>query len=223
MTNCPTLVSFYTLDEYYGFHANNLMTKIKQLNDRSAIKFTYDFKIYSRKPGDTWSKITFAKPVYIREWLDKYEHIIWIDIDSKLNRLPTMPSDYMIDSPYDLAAIDRGDGVALDYLWYVRRTPATLKFFEDIASKIKKEYEDNLDVSVREGGDHDAVLKVLAEYKVNNPERFGLLGDGSFGLSNGWVTYGISGNERGPKIINRNPRRIPRPAVIRNPLRRPRH
>lgn len=202
----PIFVSFYTQDQYYSSFAKKLMNKIDELNSKSEIKFNYDFKVYDKKPTDTWSSITFKKPEYIRKWLDQYESIIWIDIDSTMHRLPSLSTDKVINCPYDLAAIDRGnDGTVYDYLWFVRSTPVTKKFFEDVTERIKKYYMNNSDHHIKEGGDHDAVLKTLNEYKIKYPNLYGSIGVGNFGFSTGWTTFGISGNEPGGKkrTVNR--------------------
>lgn len=211
MSKIPTFISFYTTDDYYRRHADRLTLQLKKLNSESKIKFEHDFRVYDKKPGETWSKVTFAKPSFIRECMEKYEELVWIDIDSSLVRLPTEKEDFIIDSPYDLAAVSRSDGVALDYVWYARRTPATLSFFERAAKNISDNYETNKDINVREGGDHYAVLEALEKYKAENPGRFYLIGDKTFGATTGWVTYGISGNETRYKTRPQAPRVTPRP------------
>lgn len=212
MPKTPTFISFYTTDDYYRSYADRLTFQFKRLNADSKIKFEYDFRVYNKKPGDTWSKVTFAKPSFIRECMDKYEELVWVDIDSTLVRLPTAKEDFIIDSPYDLAAVSRSDGVALDYLWYVRRTPATIKFFEQAAGNIANNYAKHQDIKVREGGDHYAVLEALEQYKRDNPDKFYLIGDKTFGSTTGWITYGISGNETRFRTKAPPPKIPPRPS-----------
>lgn len=228
MDNTPVFVSFYTQDEYYSSFAKKMMNKIDELNKDSRIKFRYDFQLYDKKPTDTWSSITFKKPEYIRKWLDQYESIIWIDIDSTIHRLPILTTDKVMDCPYDLAAVDRGnDGTVYDYLWLVKSTDVTKRFFEDITTRIKNHYINNSNNFIKEGGDHDAVLKTLNEYKIKHPNLYGSIGFKDFGRSTGWATFGISGNEPKQRKNHNIMPQMPRPAnnfiinrIIRNQKRK---
>lgn len=196
MDNTPVFVSFYTQDEYYSSFAKKMMNRIDELNKDSRVKFRYDFQLYDKKPTDTWSSITFKKPEYIREWLDKHSSIIWIDIDSTIHRLPTLQTDQVLDCPYDLASIERENKDHIyNYLWVIKSTDITKKFFEDAITRIKKNYSNSSNYFAKEGGDHEALLYTLIEYKEKYPNLYGSIGHGTFGRLTGWATFGISGNE----------------------------
>lgn len=196
MANTPTIVSFYTDDEYYSLFAKRMANRIEALNLTSSVKFAHEIVMHVKAPGETWSQTCFKKPEYIRSWLDKYESIIWIDIDSTLHRLPTKPTDKILNPSNELAAVTRPDRVTVyDYLWYIKSTDTTKAMFDDIIKEIKMNYIKNDNDIVREGGDHDAVLKVLQRYKEKNPKLMGFIGEHEFGSRTGWATFGISGNE----------------------------
>jgi hypothetical protein len=82
MTAPFTVVSFYTRNWIYPEKAQEMIGYCRKLG------LAYDIQ----ERGDTgkWRSNTALKPKYIREMLDKYDHILWVDCDSVLFKQPTI-------------------------------------------------------------------------------------------------------------------------------------
>ena len=135
-TNHPEfhVVSFYTQTWLYPERAASLAQRCEELG------LSYD--IQERKTTGSWRNNTGMKPAYIREMLDKYEHILWVDCDGELFQRPEL----CINQPdtVDILACPHRTNSARD--WHVgilsirsnKRTKAFVDEWVNIVDKNKK-------------------------------------------------------------------------------------
>ncbi|MGV2811730.1 hypothetical protein [Enterobacter cancerogenus] len=87
--NEPVFVSFYTDNWKYPEHAKRLKEQLIALGVKHDIRRV--------ESGFDWLANTRIKAKFIREMLDIYPHIIWIDVDSDIHQLPKMLLNFSED------------------------------------------------------------------------------------------------------------------------------
>lgn len=132
----PTLVSFYTGDAHYAAAAEALRA------DCSALGLDHDIRELKLTPGETWLDACRRKvPFYLEMHRKHRRPILWLDVDSRLTRLPRA----LENGGCDLAGFLRGtrylrdfDPVAMPrffapFALYFNFTPQTTAFLELMA------------------------------------------------------------------------------------------
>ena len=104
--------SFFTDDEYYRNHANNLRQNLETLG------LPYELREIHKAEGEEWPDICRKKIGFIAEVCEQYpdRKVFWIDVDCNLLSIP----DYVLDTTADLIGFTRGFGTALN-IGYGRR------------------------------------------------------------------------------------------------------
>jgi hypothetical protein len=139
MTKPDVIVcSFYTDDDYYRGHANNLKSNLE------ALGVAYELEEIHRAEGEDWADICRKKIAFLnRVCVENPEsRVYWIDVDCKLTAFP----DFIHDFTADIIGFQRGFGSPLT-IGYERRTrfwepcffginttPAGRKFMSDAAN-----------------------------------------------------------------------------------------
>jgi hypothetical protein len=135
------ICSFFTDDDYYRDHANNLRTNLESLG------LAYELREIHKEEGEEWPDICRKKIGFIAEVCEQYpdKKIFWIDVDCNLLSIP----DYVVNSTADLIGFTRGFGSALTIgygrrarfwepcFWGVNTTPQARKLVTD-ASNLEK-------------------------------------------------------------------------------------
>jgi len=135
------ICSFFTDDDYYRGHANNLRTNLETLG------LAYELREIHKEEGEEWPDICRKKIGFIAEVCEQYpdKKVFWIDVDCNLLSIP----DYVINSTADLIGFTRGFGSALTIgygrrarfwepcFWGVNTTPQARKLVTD-ASNLEK-------------------------------------------------------------------------------------
>lgn len=120
------VVTFYTKDWEYEERAFKLKKQCEDLG------LSTDFR--ERPSSSTWIANTAMKARFIYEMLQEHEHILWLDCDGSLNKMPnsvlnqTKPiavtkHSTMADHPTSPRRYATG-------IMGIKRTPATLKMIE---------------------------------------------------------------------------------------------
>jgi hypothetical protein len=81
-------VSFYTDNWLYPEHAAALRESLERLGLQHDIR---------RVEGSDWLSNTRQKAAFIREMLDIYSQIVWLDVDSAIHQRPGMLLDFRED------------------------------------------------------------------------------------------------------------------------------
>jgi len=104
--------SFYTDDEYYRGHANNLRENLENLG------LPYELREIQKADGEEWPDICRKKIGFIADVCQQYpdKKVFWIDVDCNLLSIPA----YVLDTTADLIGFTRGFGTALN-IGYTRR------------------------------------------------------------------------------------------------------
>ena len=129
------ICSFYTPDEYYGNHANELGNQLTNLG------IAHELLQVEKKPGEDWADVTRKKIGFIRDICHKHpdKMVFWIDVDCRISHLP----DYISNSTADLIGFQRSFGSPLfigyshrtrfwePSFWGINKTPQARKLIED--------------------------------------------------------------------------------------------
>jgi len=135
------ICSFFTDDDYYRDHANNLRTNLESLG------LAYELREIHKEEGEEWPDICRKKIGFIAEVCELHpdKKVFWIDVDCNLLSIP----DYVVNSTADLIGFTRGFGSALTIgygrrarfwepcFWGVNTTPQARKLVTD-ASNLEK-------------------------------------------------------------------------------------
>lgn len=147
------LVSFYTNDIYYEYHAGRLKKQCDKLG------IDHDIRPYN-PPGD-WFAVTRAKPAFIKAILEETQKdILWLDVDCEILGIPSptkfavrmkdriRPHAYVLYFPYNKTSFDIID------LW---------------------------ETALDELGDHDALIKIFSKLDHEKlPDMFRLKESGNY-------------------------------------------
>lgn len=97
----PTIISFYSGDEYYYRAAENLRGDCEKLN------LPYHIEELKTSEHEDWADICRKKVVFYHKLLrDIKGPVLWVDVDNRINWIP----DILVDARYDFAAFLRGFG-----------------------------------------------------------------------------------------------------------------
>lgn len=112
----PVIISFYTPNWRYRQYAEKLAQQLDAMDIKHDIQLFYD-------RGD-WLANTRLKPLFIRDMLNFYPSIVWIDADSTLHMRPHMLLNFTED------LLLRPHATVQDRLWHVsvmgiKSTPET--------------------------------------------------------------------------------------------------
>ena len=135
------ICSFFTDDDYYRGHANNLRTNLESLG------LAYELREIHKEEGEEWPDICRKKIGFIADVCAQYpdKKVFWIDVDCNLLSIP----DYVLNSTADLIGFTRGFSSALNIgygrrarfwepcFWGVNTTPQARKLVVD-ASNLEK-------------------------------------------------------------------------------------
>jgi len=129
----PTVVSFYSGDEYYYKCAEALKSDCERLGLKYVIKELQFDKEFN------WAELCKRKVHFYQEMLNEIDGpILWVDVDTKINKLP----DFLENNPFDFGAFFRGfKGLhEIKPYMYSRFWSPTVLFFNKNA--IMKEFVD---------------------------------------------------------------------------------
>lgn len=106
------ICSFYTDDDYYRGHADNLRKNLESLG------LAYELQEIHKQEGEEWPDICRKKIGFIAQVCLQHpdKKVFWIDVDCNLLSIP----DYVINTTADLIGFTRGFGSALN-IGYGRR------------------------------------------------------------------------------------------------------
>ena len=135
------ICSFFTDDDYYRDHANNLRKNLESLG------LAYELREIHKQEGEEWPDICRKKIGFIADVCEQYpdKKVFWIDVDCNLLSIP----DYVVNSTADLIGFTRGFssvmkigyGVRARFwepcFWGVNTTPQARKLVAD-ASNLEK-------------------------------------------------------------------------------------
>ena len=88
----PTIISFYTTNSpYYINHGERFIDHINNLNTKAEKqgRQTFNVDVQKKDWNLSWSDACCKKQEFIRDKLIEHGKILWIDIDTHLERLPT--------------------------------------------------------------------------------------------------------------------------------------
>ncbi|MBU6347368.1 MAG: hypothetical protein KGQ38_01985 [Actinomycetales bacterium] len=133
--------SFFTDDDYYRGHADNLRKNLDELG------LLYELKEIHKAPGEEWPDICRKKIGFIAEVCLNHpdKKVFWIDVDCNLLAIP----EYVLNSTADLIGFTRGFGSALQIgygqrarfwepcFWGLNTTAEARKLIKD-ASNLEK-------------------------------------------------------------------------------------
>jgi len=163
--NTPVIISFYTNNWKYRELAERMREDCQRLG------LNHDIVLLEGS-GD-WLHNTRLKAGFITDMLDKYKHIVWVDVDSKIEKLPIL-----FFHQYRPLLL-RPHSTVKGRLWHVSvmgitRTPQTVSLCHDWKVKIAglKEVTDEFcfDLVIREHMDIP-VQHLPAEYMLLPHER----------------------------------------------------
>ncbi|MEI7442881.1 MAG: polysaccharide pyruvyl transferase family protein [Actinomycetes bacterium] len=97
--------SFFTDDDYYRAHADNLRNNLENLG------LSYELREIQKLEGEEWPDICRKKIGFIADVCAQYpdKKVFWIDVDCNLLSIP----DYVVNTTADLIGFTRGFGPAL--------------------------------------------------------------------------------------------------------------
>ena len=98
--------SFFTDDDYYRGHADNLRKNLESLG------LPYELQEIHKAEGEEWPDICRKKIGFIAQVCQNHpdKKVFWIDVDCNLLSIP----DFILDSTADLIGFTRGFGKALN-------------------------------------------------------------------------------------------------------------
>jgi hypothetical protein len=104
--------SFFTDDDYYRGHADNLRKNLENLG------LAYELREIHKQEGEEWPDICRKKIGFIADVCEQHpdKKVFWIDVDCNLLSIP----DYVINTTADLIGFTRGFAPALK-IGYERR------------------------------------------------------------------------------------------------------
>jgi hypothetical protein len=105
--------SFYTADDYYRTHGENLAKNLQSLG------VEYDIREIEKKEGEDWADICRKKIPFLAEVCaaNPDKKVFWIDVDCMILEMP----DYIFNSTADIIGFQRGYSSPLT-IGYDRRT-----------------------------------------------------------------------------------------------------
>lgn len=111
-SNDVVVCSFFTDDDYYRSHADNLRKNLENLS------LAYELREIHKQDGEEWPDICRKKIGFIAEVCEQYpdKKVFWIDVDCNLLSIP----EYVLGTTADLIGFTRGFGTALN-IGYGRR------------------------------------------------------------------------------------------------------
>ena len=132
------ICSFFTDDEYYRNHADNLRKNLESLG------LAYELREIHKNEGEEWPDICRKKIGFIAEVCEQYpdKKVFWIDVDCNLLSIP----DYVVNTTADLIGFTRGFSSALNIgygvrarfwepcFWGVNTTPQARKLVADASN-----------------------------------------------------------------------------------------
>jgi len=157
-TNDPRLISPQGIELYYTECAKNLKKKFDEFGLR------YDIRELPERENH-YMLNCLKKPGFILDMLNELdEPLIWIDVDSIMQRPPAL----MDDCTTDCGFVIREHVTNTPYcgLLYFDNTPATKKFLEDWKQRCEEHIEDTKRGDYI-GGDHHLLILALKENKHN--------------------------------------------------------
>ena len=107
------MCSFYTPDDYYAGHAQELKAQLDSLG------VGYELLEVQKRDGEDWADVTRRKIGFIKEICDKHpdKMVFWIDVDCRISHLP----EYIRNTTADLIGFQRSFGNPLQ-IGYQNRT-----------------------------------------------------------------------------------------------------
>ena len=135
-------VSFYTNDEIYKPLGENLILQLSNL------KLKYDvikLNVHQSFTREFWNNIVAYKPFFIKEMLEKHkESIVWIDVDTIIQKFPTflieMNNNSQVDLSYDIRGKEQKPWLAIMFVKYDEKM---LNFFEEFGNVCKNDLQLN--------------------------------------------------------------------------------
>jgi len=180
---CPTIISFYTTNSpYYVKHGERFIKRINQLNPHGK----FDVDVEKKDWKLSWSDACCKKQEFIRDKLIEHGKILWIDIDTHIERLPTEICEYDLSVGWEKHfRVTRGESninpdMVLCDVCYAQNDSCSRAFFDELIENLK---------NVKKGGDHGSMLDTWYKFRMlTTCQKFDFI-DAS------WRKIGISGNE----------------------------